>query len=220
MRTLWSQPLPAMSRSTHATPAVRLASSDRGPTRPATLSEPTLFYAPPYATRLADAFAWDLVKYLVPVSGLQADVRLSATILLDFLIEAPGHRVGIQLGRGAEGTAIVPDGTDVLVRIDGDDLLAHMTDALYLMAGALPGVFSARGRLNLERLASMEARAAVQEQPRPASATVTYPPPEEEWTLDGEVVTVEGGPASTVRVRVAHRAVRRNHRSDPALALA
>ena len=209
-----------MSRSTHALRAVPSGSSDRGPTRPATLSEPTLFYAPPYATRLADAFAWDLVKYLVPVSGLQADVRLSATILLDFLIEAPGHRVGIQLGRGAGGTATVPDGVDVLLQIDGDDLLTHMTDALYLMAGALPGVFSARGRLNLERLASAEARAVVQGQVRPASASVTYPVPEEEWTLDGEVVTVEGGPASTLRVQVAHRAMRRSRRSDPALALA
>jgi len=161
-----------------------------------------------------------LVKYLVPVSGLQADVCLSATTRLDFLIEAPGHRVGIQLGRDAWGTAIVPEGIDVLVRIDGDDLLAHMTDALYLMAGGLPGVFSARGRLNLERLSSAEARAVVQEQPRPESATVTYPSPDEEWTLDGEVVTVEGGPASTLRVQVAHRAVRRSRRSDPALALA
>lgn len=212
--------MPAMSRSTNGAPSVPSASSDRGPTRPATLSEPTLFYAPPYATRLADAFAWDLVKYLVPVSGLQSEVRLSATILLDFLIEAPGHRVGIQLGRGTAGTVIVPDGVDVLVRIDGDDLLKHMTDALYLTAGALPGVFSARGRLNLERLASAEARIVMQGQTRPASATVMYPSPEEEWTLDGEVVTVEGGPGSTVCVQVAHRAVRRSTWNDSALALA
>ena len=210
----------AMSRATTGAPFVPAASSDRGPTRPATLSEPTLFYAPPYATRLADAFAWDLVKYLMPVSGLQAEVGLSATILLDFLIEAPGHRVGIQLGRGAGGTAIVPDGVDVLVRIDGDDLLTHMTDVLYLMAGALPGVFSARGRLNLEQLASAEARAVMQGQPRPASATVTYAALEEEWTLDGEVVTVEGEPESTVCVQVAHRAVRRSTWTGSALALA
>jgi len=195
-------------------------SSDRGPTRPATLSEPTLFYAPPYACPLTEAVAWNLVKYLQPIAGLQADVALSATTTVDFLIEAPGHRVGVVLNSAATDVPALPDGLDVLVSIDGSDLLHYVTDAIYLMAASVPGLFSARGRLNLHQLASPEACAAAEVQPHQQPAEVVYPAPEEEWELDGEKEMVAVGPPAVLRVDVTQRPSMTHHtRRSLALAL-
>jgi len=49
---------------------------------------------------------------------------------------------------------------DVLYRLRPEDIIHRLADVLYLVAQWEPALFSERGRTNLERLASREARAA------------------------------------------------------------
>jgi hypothetical protein len=168
------------------------------------LVEPSLFYDPPYERPLEDEFAWHLVKYLTPISGLQYQVRVETVAMptwVDFLVEHGARRVGFEVGEVDEadtqalhyrdalllGTGAV----DVLYRFRGADLMYRIHDALHLAAKWDADLFSARGRINLRTLASPEARA---HQPRPhdAVACVAYAPPEPATTPDGEAFAWPG----------------------------
>ena len=151
------------------------------------LTEPSLFYDPPYERPLEDEFAWHLVKYLSPVSGLRYQERIptpGGAFWVDFVVEhgsAPGRvrRIGFECGDLEEATRsdendrlrdalLVGTGAlDVLYRFRGQDLLHRLHDALLLAAKWDGDVFSHRGRINLGTLASPEASAA---DPRPHQA--------------------------------------------------
>jgi hypothetical protein len=169
------------------------------------LVEPSLFYDPPYATPLDEAFAWHLVKYLAPASGLQAQVEgpvagAGAGALparLDFLVErGPHRRVGL-VWRTSDDPArdrlhdalVMGSGlVDVLYRLRPEDVAHRLHDALLVAARFDPSLFSERGRINLGTLAMPEARAC-----RPASGTsVVHVHYDDDATAPGATVDLLG----------------------------
>lgn len=134
------------------------------------LHEPALFYDPPYDGALDDSFAWHLVKYLAPASGLQYKVQgLIAEVpplQVDFLVEQDERRIGFMCGTSEAGweqdrlrdALFVGSGAvDVLYRFRAIDLERHLHDVLFVASKWDPELFSDRGRTNLEILASPDA---------------------------------------------------------------
>ncbi len=184
------------------------------------LIEPSLFYDPPYERPLEDEFAWQLVKYLRPISGLQYQVKVEtpcANVWVDFVVEHGARRIGFEVGTLEDGVdpeqehhrdaLVLGSGAlDVLYRFRGADLLYRPHDALHLAAAWDADLFTPRGRINLNTLASAEARAC---HPRPQDtvARVVYEAPEE--VLDGEAFAwPQDVPAELI--------VRRISRANPA----
>ena len=133
--------------------------------------EPALFYDPPYATPHDDLLAWHLVKYLDEEGGLRYRVPGGSGAdapCVHFLIEHQHCRVGLMYRDGEDdGNARLSDallmGTgavDVLYRLRATEDVDRLHDMLYLAARWDRALFSDRGRINLERLASPAARSA------------------------------------------------------------
>ncbi len=161
--------------------------------------EPSLFYDPPYERPLEDEFAWQLVKYLQPITGLQYQVKIEtpcANVWVDFVVEHGTRRIGFEIGslhaetdpeqEGYRDALVIGSGAlDVLYRFRGADLLYRPHDALLLAAAWDADLFTPRGRINLNTLASAEARAC-RVRPHQTLAQVTYQPPEQEDEMAGE----------------------------------
>ncbi len=173
-RTLFSSPLRLLRRTT---------GRDHASRTPSLLDEPSLFYDPPYDNPVDDAFAWHLVKYLRRGSGLRYQVAGPLwddyNLAIDFVVEYKARRVGFMCGASPEGAAhdrrgdalrIGRGGVDVLYRLRADDIEQHLHDALLLVARWDTGLFSDRGRINLNTLATPEARTV---QPRWNETIVT-----------------------------------------------
>lgn len=129
-------------------------------------------YDPPYETPLEDELAWHLVKYLHRSVRLRSQVRVPTpcgVFWVDFVIEHRGRRIALECGALDEdvderqerfrdalimGSAVF----QTLYRFRGKDLFYHMEDVLFLLSRLHPELFTERGRINLERLASFEAR--------------------------------------------------------------
>ena len=151
------------------------------------LIEPSLFYDPPYERPLEDEFAWHLIKYLRPITGLRYQVRVETPCTnawIDFVIEHGARRIGFEIGslddvvdeeqeRYRDALVIGSGALDVLYRFRAADLLYRPHDALHLAAMWDTSLFSERGRINLHTLASPEARPC---HPRPHQtiAQVSY----------------------------------------------
>lgn len=179
------------------------------------LAEPSLFYAPPYERPLEDEFAWHLVKYLNPVTALGYQVKVAtpcAHFWVDFVVEHGGRRIGFECGEleaeaddrheRLRAALLVGSGeVDVLYRFRGVDLVHRLHDCLLLAARWDPELFSPRGRLNLDTLASPETQAH-----RPLRgetvARVAYRTDEEEGAAEGEAFT---WPAPEQPTLVVHR---------------
>lgn len=147
------------------------------------------FYDPPFESPIEQAFAWHIVKHLDAAATFekQVDVRtLCGYFRLDFVASSQGRRVGLECD-GAEyhdglrdecrDAVILGAGhVDVVYRLSGADLHYRMEDVLAALVVAEPGLFSARGRRNVQHLA----RGTII---RPAGASLFYahrPPHEEE----------------------------------------
>lgn len=145
-------------------------------------------YAPPYESDLIDAFVWNLVKYLAPLLDLRVVTFRGgdAAVILDVPASAPGasspagssrRRVAFlvdalpapepaTLQEGATSDPPtgenVPDPlrryVDVLYVLRPADIMHRLPDVLYLATQWDAALFSERGRTNLARLASAEAR--------------------------------------------------------------
>jgi hypothetical protein len=181
------------------------------------LLEPTLFYNPPYERQLEDEFAWHLVKYLNPSTALSYQYEAETPcgkFWIDFVVEAGPFRIGFELGdmegqpdeeqEGMRDAAIIGCGAvDVLYRLRAADVAYHLNDALAVIARWQPELFSARGHINLNTLASPELAACA---PRPADTEVNvmYGIATDEY--DGEAFTWPGdeqAPPSLVVRRLA-----------------
>lgn len=155
-------------------------SSGKHPGGGSPLSEPSLFYDPPYATPLHDALAWHLVKYLAPALGLRSHPRPESSIPLptaDFLVESGRRRVALILTDSTSNDTewhrdalwIGEGHADAVLRFRIADLEHRLPDALYLWTRWMPALFSERGRTNLSTLASPVAC----QPPRSSNRTVT-----------------------------------------------
>ena len=176
--------------------------------------EASLFYDPPYERPLEDEFAWHLVKYLNPITGLRYQVPVEtpcANVWVDFVVEHGSRRIGFELGPLDEAAAeddqerlrdalvLGAGALDVLYRFRAADLLYRPHDALHLAARWDRTLFSERGRINLQTLASPEARAC---HPRPHEtvARVAYEAPPME---DGDLAYPEDVPGELVVRRLS-----------------
>jgi hypothetical protein len=127
---------------------------------------PGPFYDPPYDSPIEDVFAVTAYKYLHEGCELQKQVEvptICGTYRLDFRIVRGGYRREYHDSHRDEWRdALIfgANGTDIIYRLRGCDLTYHTEDLLYLMSRADPYFFSDRGRSNLSRLASEEARAS------------------------------------------------------------
>jgi hypothetical protein len=153
--------------------------------------EPSLFYAPPYERPVEDELAWHLVKYLDPEVGLLYQHRVATPagpVWVDFVVETVlegglVRRVGFDLTEPSDdlGLAEMRDallvGTGALdahYRLPAEAARTRLLDALAVLAQCEPNLFSERGRVNLERLASDEARVVSL---APQAATIEVPAP-------------------------------------------
>ncbi len=159
------------------------------------LIEPSLFYDPPYERPLEDEFAWHLIKYLRPITGLRYQVRVETPCTnawVDFVVEHGARRIGFEIGslddvhdeeqeHYRDALVIGSGALDVLYRFRAADLLYRPHDALHLAAMWDASLFSERGRINLHTLASPEARPC---HPRPHQtiAQISYEATETEDT--------------------------------------
>ncbi|MBX2822545.1 MAG: hypothetical protein KTR29_22805 [Rhodothermaceae bacterium] len=137
------------------------------------LEEPMLFYQPPYSSMLTDDLAWYFTRFLADNAGIQDQARVQtpyAEYTVDFLIELGKHRVGFMVGHMGDDNAraessfrdamlIDSGGLDVIYRFRAQDLEERLYDCLQLVCTWNPSLFSYRGRVNLETLSSVEARA-------------------------------------------------------------
>ncbi len=186
----------------HTAPRMRKPASTPEPHHP--LIEPSLFYDPPYERPLEDEFAWHLIKYLRPITGLRYQVKVETPCTnawVDFVVEHGARRIGFEIGslddetdaeqeRYRDALVIGSGALDVLYRFRAADLLYRPHDALHLAAMWDPSLFSERGRINLHTLASPEARPC---RPRPHEtiAQVTYDAPALEDDYDREALPDE-----------------------------
>ena len=159
-------------------------------------------YEAPYPGAVQDELAWHLVKYLREDARLRSEVEVEipatapygpALFTIDMVVEVPPsddeegespRRVAFETATGRtlrdhdrrlrrDAALLAHGAVDTIYRLRGSDLMGRMDDVLYLASRWDPGVFSTRGRKNLETLASPEAR-AVQLRPEQPSMIVPY----------------------------------------------
>jgi hypothetical protein len=154
-----------------------------------------------YGSSTQDAFAWHVAKYITekaiitPAAEIEAPTFPGRAVFsVDFLIEVAGRRIAVECTgarslkehaqqRRRDARLVASGAVDTVYRIDDGGLTDLTNDALFLIAswekraGAgryLPDIFTPRGRTNLSRLASQQARGVELTQAQ-AAALVAYP---------------------------------------------
>lgn len=177
----------AATLSLFSTPAARKSRN----TVPA-VSEPQLFYDPPYATREEDAFAWALVRSLHADSGLRHAVMIGGTPY-HFVIESEGKITAIELVDGDPATTQappMPERVDVRYRISRDDIRDRTNDSLYVMALLDPSLFDPHSRVKARRESS-ENLAIEFNGDRLSEITLCYEAPEPLVEIEGEWLVLD-----------------------------
>lgn len=191
---------------------------------PATLSEASLFYDPPYATPLDDALAWHLVKYLAPSHGLRyrVDVLGDGTAPdhgVDFVVEHGDRRTGLLVEGpdddrldGVAARVLATGHVDVLYRVRTSDVLYRLHDLLLLMSRWDPSLFAERGRTNLGTLASPDAQSVHPRRGTP-DATVHYTSSSDAHAC--ALVDTDERPSDTLHIERLMRPPSRPHDDAP-----
>jgi len=130
------------------------------------------FFDPPYDSPIEELFAINAIKYFAEDARLEKQVEVptfAGTFRLDLVAERAGRRLAVECdGRDfhdeyrdewRDALILGNEVVDVLYRLRGSDLTYHIEDLLFLMSQADPDFFGDRGKQNLTRLASDEARA-------------------------------------------------------------
>lgn len=153
------------------------------------VSEPQLFYDPPYATREEDALAWALVRSLNTGCGLRHHLEIGGTSC-NFVIETEGRTAGIEivdeddLGDGRTGDL------DVCYRFTRRDISERLNDCLYVMALLDPALFDSRSRVRARRESS-ENLAIEFNGDRMSEITLRYETPEPLVQIEGEWLVLD-----------------------------
>ncbi len=135
-------------------------------------------YDPPYDSPIEDILAYSLTKYLSPLVSLDKQVEIETAcgrFRPDFIVrgrskvlafECDGekyHSIGLK-GRARsrdqwrDAMLLNSHPLDAIYRFRGKDIFHHIEDCLYVVSRWDPEIFSERGLVNLEALASAEAR--------------------------------------------------------------
>jgi hypothetical protein len=131
-------------------------------------------YLPPYDSPLEDLFAYNITKYLHDSVRLERQVEVKTicgVFRMDFVADCGAKRVAFECdgrdyhdgGRDEWRDAMILDtgSVDVIYRLRGSDLHTHLEDCLFAIRVMDRELFSERGLVNLETLASAEARKTV-----------------------------------------------------------
>jgi hypothetical protein len=131
---------------------------------------PPLF-DPPYESPIEEAFAWDIVKHLSDEVRFEKQVEI-ATRFSNFRIDFVAYVGNLSIGFECDGeefhdafrdecrdALVLGEGClDAVYRIRGKDIHHHLIDCLYVISRWDQLLVSDRGRVNLERLASADAK--------------------------------------------------------------
>lgn len=129
------------------------------------------FYDPPYESPLEDLYAWNAIKYLDSSVDFQKQIEVDTicgTFRIDFIADHDSKKVAFECDgkkfhdqsrdEWRDAMILGSNAVDVIYRLRGRDLTYNMEDCLFLISKYDPEIFSQRGLINLEQLASIEAR--------------------------------------------------------------
>jgi very-short-patch-repair endonuclease len=128
------------------------------------------YYTPPYDSPIEDKFAYHATKYLLQDLQFHTQyevITICGKFVVDFVAISPsGKKIGIECdGKDFHNKArdewrdamiMGDDRLDSIYRLRGVDLTYFMNDVLYILSRCEPDLFSQRGHLNIETLASTE----------------------------------------------------------------
>lgn len=130
--------------------------------------------SPPFESKLEEELAHNIEKYLCPEVKIEPQFNVETPwgeFRLDFIITRPGAAPiglecdGVQFhdpARDEWRDSLILGTSDLkaIYRFPGPALVYHLEDCLYLLSKWEPACFSKRGHINLDRLASKEAKGA------------------------------------------------------------
>jgi len=178
-------------------------------------------FDPPYESPIEEMFAWDFGKYCAETLDLRKQVSRQTrcgVFRVDFLAYLNG---GFRVALECDGIAfheslrdewrdailLGDDHVDAVVHMRGPDLFYHGNDVLYVLTRLYPELFSERGLVLLDRLAS-DAALKTMTWVSPGVAHVEYPEDEE---LDAPAADLWVVHRSRHMLRVASPTWRRYH---------
>jgi hypothetical protein len=164
----------------------------------ATVGEPQLFYAPPYATAEEDALAWALVRSLRPECGMRYQIPEG----VNFMIETPTSRVAIMIDSDAEPTSVP---ADVVYFVSGEDLRERLSDVMYALSLLDPRLFEGSERAKLRRNATPQLAIEFDGDDF-TSIRLRYEPEEQIVEIDGEWIVLDPTAVVFETVLVRHEA--------------
>ena len=128
-------------------------------------------YDPPYDSPLEDRFAYNIVKYLNSSTTLQKQVEVETIcgrFIIDFVADCGSKKVAFECDgeeyhdqsrdEWRDAMILGAGAVDVIYRLRGSDLTYHLEDCLLVVSKWEPEIFSQRGLVNLQTLATDEAR--------------------------------------------------------------
>jgi len=131
------------------------------------MNEPTSSYDPPYDSPLEDSFALNLDKYVNPLLGFRKQTRVETMcgpFIIDFTTRIDADVIGFECDGAEFHDKFRDEWRDAMLlgarkvttiyHLRGKDLHYRMEDCLYIISKLEPNIFSDRGKINLERLAS------------------------------------------------------------------
>lgn len=153
-------------------------------------------YPPQYESPLEEDFTYHLTKYLDPTISLtpQFEVKtICGTFRIDFVAHGSAGLIGFEcdgkdfhdFSRDEWRDAMIlgSKGVDAIYRLRGSDLFYHIDDILHFISRWNPELFSQRGLLNLETLASDAVRSDSEEYSK-SVAFIRYQEEESQVPID------------------------------------
>jgi len=144
-------------------------------------------YTSPFESPLEEVFDHNIIKYLDDRVTLYTQVEINTIcgkFRLDFLAQTPkGMKVAFECDgkeyheesrdEWRDAMILGANEVDAIYRIRGSDITYHVEDIIYIISQWNPEIFSSRGLINLDILASSEIKLR-KFNPFETSAIVTY----------------------------------------------
>jgi hypothetical protein len=128
---------------------------------------------------LEEDFAYHLTKYLDTTISLIPQHEVSTicgTFRIDFVAQGPAGLIGFECDgkdfherdrdEWRDAMILGTKSVDAIYRLRGSDIYYHIEDIIYIIARWNTELFSQRGLLNLQTLASDEAKNGIEEAPK------------------------------------------------------